>query len=144
MGSSPTGRTMIKIVTYTDERTKCLSFDFNNPKIEYDANFDWVEIKSPNHKLVFCDTSFVAFDSEIESMDADVYWESLVEDKIQQCYIKGLTALVISSNSNHLIKIFAGRKISLTQRYKNFTQFRIDDKSIWLYNVKFMTLSPNT
>ena len=132
---------MIKLLTYTSNRDKFLQFKFNNPYINYNEGFKWVQVMSEKQRLVFSENSFIAFDDEISMQELDVEWSWLSKNLIQEKYFHDYVSLVIFSNLDTPLLCLSGKKIHLIKRQDNFTEFEIDDKKVYLYNFRFMTLA---
>ena len=132
---------MIKLITYTSSRDKFLEFKFYEPKISYDPTYKWVQVISQKQRIIFSNNSFIAFDEEISNQDLDIGWNWLSTDLIQENYFKGSVSLIIFSNLDTPLLVLNGKKIQLKDRINNFTTFEIDDKMVYLYNYRFMTLA---
>ena len=132
---------MIKLLTYTSNRDKFLQFKFNNPYIYYNEGYKWVQVTSEKQRLVFSENSFIAFDDEISMQELDVGWGWLSENLIQEKYFHDYISLVIFSSLDTPLLCLSGKKIHLIKRQDDFTEFEIDDKKVYLYNFRFMTLA---
>ena len=132
---------MIKLLTYTSSRNKFLEFNFKEVSINYNENYNWVEVQSPKQYAVFNENSFLAYDDEIYKRDLDIGWGWMNQDYIQSIYKYNNAALVICSQSDMPLCVLYGKDICLRKKVNNYIELEIDGKKVYLYNFHFMTLS---
>ena len=130
---------MIKLDTYINH-DKFLSFSFNDCKINYYPQTNWVNVFSKKQKLTI-QNSFIAADEKIKQTFISA--DSLTKNWIQDLYKQGDKILIISSQEDYPISIFWGKDITLKNIQDNFYKFLIDEKPIWTFGMKFIILTKN-
>ena len=127
---------MIKLTVYIDKNSS-LDFSFNNCEITYYHETNWVNIFATKQKLTLRN-SFIAADETISQ--AAISANFLIKEWIQDIYKQNKKILIISPSNTEPIRIFWGDSLSIVHIEDDFVQFKIDDKNIWTYGMKFTIL----
>ena len=128
---------MIKLTTYINHDS-FLEFNFNDCEINYIPTKKWVQILSTKQKLNI-QNNFIA--AQDEAVGTSIYANSLAKMWIQDLYKKGDKILIITSPQDEPIRLFWGKELSIVDAQDNFYQFKVDDKFIWTFGMKFMVLT---
>lgn len=134
---------MIKLITFTNTNEKLLEFKFNECAIVYFEQTQWVNIISAKQKITIKGNSFIAFDEEVKGVTADSTYFSMAKSWIQNFYKDQDKTLIISTLSDEPLYIFHGENISIVHTQDGFTQFKIDDKSLYINNLHWIILTHN-
>ena len=134
---------MIKLITFTHGNEKLLEFKFNECNITYFGQTQWVNIFSTKQKITIKGNSFIAFDEDIKGVTADSTYFSMAKTWIQNFYKEHDKTLIVSTLSDEPLYIFHGEKISILHTEDAFTQFKIDDKALYLNNLHWTILTHN-
>lgn len=134
---------MIKLITFTHGNEKLLEFKFNQCSITYFGQTQWVNIFSTKQKITIKGNSFIAFDEDIKGVTADSTYFSMAKSWIQNFYKNDEKTLIVSTIADEPLYIFHGDKISIIHTEDAFTQFKIDDKELYINNLHWIILTHN-
>ena len=130
---------MIKVITYINHDS-FLEFNFNNAEISYFPEARWVNIFTTKQKITL-QNNFIAFQDD--AAGTAIAADSLTKIWIQDLYKQNKKLLIITSPQDEPIRLFWGEEISIIKSSNPFYQFKIDEKYIWTYGMKFMILTHN-
>lgn len=135
---------MIRIITFTNNNDKLLDFNFNNPEIEYQEEYNWLNVSAAKHKLTFHGNSVLGYDVSLGPVIVDTTNFSIAKDWIQYFYTTDRKVLLISSLADEPLIIFYGAAIRISNEKNGYAEFTVDDKKIFINNLHWFILTHNT
>ena len=132
---------MKKVQLYSDDGVLTMEFGFNEPKISYNPNHDWVVIDAAGRTITLSHTSMLTFDEEITSSRILLDWSVLWKNEINEAYKDSEKILVIFSSKQTPIILLRGKSLQFVGNENGLTSFLMDNKPIWLYQMNYLILS---